>query len=226
MAAGSSRVLRGAIRGAARAPQPALEHASLREQQPRLRESGVVLEVLKHANGPFGMAAETACVHQLRAREHAQVRALHGRPPLHASTARGPCPLDRLVEHAGRPAEVADLDEREAQVGQQLEPAGVVRRQEGGGTSEQARGSGHVAAAEGAAAGRREAIRRAPGQLVRVGPVTAELLPTAERLLEVVADDLGALRRGGSVRFEPVGEALVERPAEPLRDRSRRRPAG
>ena len=114
--------------------------------------------------------------------------------PLDAAIAVGPRPLARVGEHAARLVHLAGLEQRVAELRQDLQARSAPRGGKGGRPTEQVDRRRHVAALE----------RLLPrGSEVVAGPVCelelgladgAELRPIAKRLLEVVADNLRRAR--------------------------------
>ncbi len=118
---------------------------------------------------------------------------------------------DRLPEHRARLLEAAGHEERLAVLGQQPQPAAMLRGQQGHRAPEQRHRARHVAACERAPARRGEAPGALLADLATAGVERAELGEVATGLLEVVAEDLLELDAAILVRdVGPRDEALVE----------------
>ena len=115
--------------------------------------------------------------------------------------------------------EIADLEQRLAQLGKEREPPRIERLQQRRGPLEQVRGRRHVAAFECAAARGGELGRGALADRTRVVVDRAELEQVTVGLLEVVAEDLLVLGLPLPVAVDllgPVREPLVQVGARPL----------
>ncbi len=128
----------------------------------------------------------------------------------------------RLVERRGGLGERAPLQLGLAEIHLQLDPLGIAFLAKRGGARQQVRCRWKVAAGEGPAAGGAKALGRAGADLSAFGVDRAELRPVAERLLEVVAEDLFELLLAVAFAVDLLGprdEALVERRPCPLEQR-------
>ena len=110
---------------------------------------------------------------------------------------------DRLPEHLAGLGELADVHQRLAQVGQQVEPVLVEGREERRRAPEQVRGGRHVAARERPPAGGAQPLGRLPADARGRGRRAGPARQVAVRLLEVVAEDLLVL--AGAVAVHLVG---------------------
>ena len=128
-----------------------------------------------------------------------------------------------LVEHLSEDGlgggELTRLRQHEAELRRQPEPALVVRRQERGSALEQAPRRVDVAARERATACTEEPVGRPARELDLRVAVAAELQAQAERLLQVVADDLVEVGSLDRAPLHPAGEALVQVGTRALRQR-------
>ena len=125
------------------------------------------------------------------------------------------CLRERLVGAS----DLADLEQRVAEVGAQARRVRRIVREQGRGTLEQADRGGHVPPSEGAAPGEGEQVGSAAGQLVLLLATRAQLELQPMRLLEVVSRDLGVLARAVH-SLEPIGELLMQGRPQRLRDGS------
>ena len=184
------------------------------EQPPRLGQESVVPLALGLRDDPLDLADDIA-----RQPSRSSVTWCMTKRRVSTTSAWRPmCPLQRgslhrLVELDAGPRELAGLHERLAEQRQQLETAIAVHLEEIGRAPEEVGGGRHVAAREGAPAGRGEPRRRPQPQVAPVVVERPQLGEVAVRLLEVVAEDLLVLGLAVALAvhaLRPVDEALVK----------------
>ena len=189
------------------------------EDAPGLRKAGVVAQELEDgdcgggdAGGPLRPVGRRLGVELDEDKHERGV----GAEPVVAGLVGG---ADRLPEHLAGLGELADVHQRLAQVGEQVEPVLVEGRKERRRAPEQVRGGRHVAAGERPVAGRSQPLGRLPADGSAAVVERAELGEIGVRLLEVVAEDLLVLARAVAVHLVgPRHEALVELSPMPLQE--------
>ena len=218
--AGPAGVLGDPLGGLVRSRHPAAHPLDVHQNLPGPGEPEVVSELLEDRDRLLRFPGSGLVVGALGSREHSKAVAEDDRVPLDSPVAGGARQLDRPGEHGLGPTVLAGVHERPAQVGEELEPRGVVIREEGRRPLEEVDRGGRVAAAVGSSAGRREVGARLPRERPGLLVEEAEGGPRPERLLEVVADDLlDFCEPAGSLFLEPAGDQLVQGGAELLRER-------
>ena len=195
---GSAPVMPASRRGRGRARRPGSRR--LRSPAPRGRgaRAGVTSSSVKSRSSP-------RCTSAWAARRRSPVVAA-------ASTAS--------VRTRSAQVEIEALDD--ADVRHQLDPQRIVRREERDRPRDEIRTGRRVASQERTSSRRSEQLGCPAAELARRRIDPPELRAVAERLLEVVADDLSELERPlADPTLEPVGVALVQAGANLLRHRPR-----
>ena len=116
-------------------------------------DAEIVPQFLEHLDRVRCQPDEGAGVLILRIRVHPRVRELYRRRPFDRGIAAPSPTIDRLNQHGVRALELAYLEQRIAEVVEKLKPSAIVRRQQRGSALQEIGRGGHIAAAEGAAAG-------------------------------------------------------------------------
>ena len=172
----------------------------------RLELGNLMFHELNHA-----LLLPDALLHGVGVSRVAQLQEGECRRPGDPHLVGGKRPIHRLGQHRLGPLELADVDRRLAGVEQEQRAGRVLLAEQRGGPLQQVRRRRHVAAGQGATTGRAQTPRRLGAEPPPVVVDRAELGPVAERLLEVVAEDLLVLGEPGPERVgEPGGEAFVQ----------------
>ncbi len=179
------------------------------QQPPGARLALVVAEALQQREDllDVGPVAVGAPVGRVQAQLQLAKGGVGGQPPVAGALGGG----HDLVEDPLGPLGLDVEDQDLAQVGEQLQPGPVARREQGDGPLQQVGGGRQVAAAGGEVAGRGQLGRGGGRDLAAVGVHRAELGQEPVGPLQVPAEHLPDLAAAGRVRLgQPAGVALVQ----------------
>ena len=216
LVAGGGRMPDRALRGGGRVGVAGSRPVHVGEQAEGPHQGAVIAHRLELGNLPFhelnhAFLLPDVLLHGVGVGRVAQLQEGECRRPGDPVLAGGKRPIHRLGQQRLGPLELADVDRRLAGVEEEQRAGGVFLAEQRGGPLQQVRRRRHVAAGQGATAGRAQVPRRLGAEPPPVVVDRAELGPVAERLLEVVAEDLFVLGEPGPERVgEPGGEAFVQ----------------